>query len=62
MFLVCSDHKGMSKKIFEVNSLLCCASLLVAVLCNTIDTTQYRDTKSRDIYFKIGIVGIDYAI
>jgi len=31
VFLVCSDHKGMSKKNSEVNSLLCCASLFVAV-------------------------------
>jgi len=27
MLLVCSDHKGMSKKTSEVNSLLCCAML-----------------------------------
>ena len=31
MFLVCSDHKGMFKNTSEVNSLLCCASLLVVV-------------------------------
>jgi len=31
VFLIYSDHRGMSKKTFEVNSLLlCCANLLVA--------------------------------
>jgi len=32
------------------------------VLCNTIDTTRYRDTKVVVLTSKFGIVGIDYAI
>ena len=34
--LVCGDHKGMPKMYTEVNSLLCCASLLVSVTCTAI--------------------------
>ena len=37
-------------------------TVYMVVLCNTIDTTQYRDTKVVILTSKFGVVGIDYAI
>ena len=41
----------------------CCrvVSLIQLELCNTIDTTRYRDTKQYRSTSSFGIVGIDYA-
>ena len=39
----------------------CNCLLHILELCNTIDTTRYRDTKQYRSTSNIGIVGIDYA-
>ena len=42
LFLICGDHKGMPKMYSEVNSLLCCANLLVAVTCTAVVKCIYN--------------------
>ena len=46
---------------FLVDTSFCVKWLAKLELCNTIDTTRYRDTKQYRSTLSFGIVGIDYA-